>query len=106
MCSARLSSMALSTRGSHGAVEVACPGFAEVCPSAPVSWFRASAGSGLGGRDAAELAILFPHGHLISRFQIRSLAGSLAGAAGAGYAGRSTDVSVARTLVGTCSAPC
>src|SRR5207245_845369 len=106
MCSARLSSTALSTRGSHGAVEVAYPGFAEVCASSPASWGRASADSGLGGRGAAELAVLCPHGHLSSRFQIGSLAGSLAGVAGAVYAGRGTDASVARRLVGACAAPC
>src|SRR5713101_5299734 len=106
MCSARLSSTALSTRGSHGAVEGACPGFAGACPSSPASWVRASAGSGLGGRDAAELAVLCPHGHLISRFQIGSLAGSRAGAVRAVCAGRGTDASVARKLVGACSVPC
>src|SRR2546423_803597 len=106
MCAAKLSSTALSTRGSHGAVEVACPGFAEACSSSPASWGRVSAGAGLEGRGAVELAVLCPHGHLISRFQSGSLAGSLAGAAGAVYAGRGTDASVARMLVGMCSAPC
>src|SRR5262245_27842832 len=90
------------------------------------------------------LVVLCPHGHLIYHFQIDSLAGSLAGAAGAvlctaggraslllsgnrdgavkeprwafasglfsrgeaACAGRVTDASVARMLVGMCSAPC
>src|SRR5262245_39703235 len=107
MCAARLSSTALSTRGSHGAVEVAYPGLAEACPSSPASWVRASAGAGLEGRGAAELAVLCHHGHLISHFQSGRLAGSLAGAVGAVYADRGTDASaVARILGGMCSAPC
>ena len=84
MYSARLSSTAFSTRGSHDAVEVTFPGFAGAWSSWPAFWAsdRASAGPGLGVRGAVGLAVLCPHGHLISRFQIDSLAGSLAGAAG------------------------
>src|SRR5438128_11662130 len=98
MCSARLSSTALSTRGSHGAVEVAYPGFAAVCASSPASWGRASADSGLGGRGAAGLEVLSPHGHLSSRFQIGSLTGLLPGPAPAVSAGRGTAPSAARTV--------
>jgi hypothetical protein len=101
MCSARLSSTALSTRGSHGAVEVACPGFAEACP------LRRHPGSGpcwFGLRRTRRCRTRFcAHGHLISRFQIGSLAGSLGGVVGAVCAGRGTDASVARMLVGACS---
>src|SRR5215468_3725624 len=81
MCSARLSSTALSTRGSQDAVAVAFPDFTGERSSLSAFWAsdRVSADPGLEGDMALELVVLCLHGHLISRFQIDSLAGSLAG---------------------------